>query len=321
MRRRGAVRMAVLGTAVTIAALLVAGCTSSSGGSNTVSNGGDANAASAPAGVAAGGLAASGARGSTTAGATAGSAPGAAPDAADVRDLTTTAEIRTAEITVAVRGSAHVAQRADAADAIAARMGGEVFADDRIGGRHASATVVLRVPPATLQSTLQALSHLGIEKGRRLSTRDVTQQVADVSSRVASATAAIAQLRVLYRRAARVRDVIRIESELAAREADLESLQARQRALAEKTALATVTLRLVTARVPAHRRATPTKPEHGFVGGLTRGWHGFTAAVGWLAVALGTLLPFLLTFLVLGLAGWWAWRRVRSSTAPPATTE
>ena len=53
-----------------------------------------------------------------------------------------------------------------------------------------------------------------------------------MTSRVASAQQAIVRLRTLYGKAAKVRDVIAIEGELNSREADLESLQAQQRALA-----------------------------------------------------------------------------------------
>jgi hypothetical protein len=295
-----------------VLAVLVTACTSSGSGA-----GGDANSGAQPAGSvpSAGGSA----RGAVPAFAGTNGGSGS-PDVADVRSLTSTAEIRTAEITVAVHGAQHVAQQADEADAIAVREGGEITRDDRSSGKHASATVVLRVPPATLETTLDALAKLGNERSRQLSTVDVTQRVADVTSRVASAQAAIAQLRVLYRQASRVRDIIRIEQQLTGREADLESLQARQRALADETSLATITLQLVTAKGPP-----PSKTHHhrgGFVGGLERGWHGFVAAVSWLAVALGTVLPFLVVLLVAALAAWWTRRRLRRSViAPPAPSE
>ncbi len=51
---------------------------------------------------------------------------------------------------------------------------------------------------------------------------------------------AIVRLRTLYAGASKVADVITIESELATRESDLESLEAQQRALAAQTSMATV---------------------------------------------------------------------------------
>jgi hypothetical protein len=310
-REDGRMRTRTLGVAVAllVAVGAVAGCTSN-GGSSAGGNGGSA----VHGGVAAAPSAAGGAGGAASLQRRGG--PSSGGDVAVVGKLTPAAEIRTARLTVAVKGWQHVGQQADAADAVAARAGGEVTADDRSSGRHATATVVVRVPPAVMQPTLAALARLGTEKSRESSTVDVTQQVADVSSRVVSAQQAIARLRLLYNKATKVRDVIRIESELASREADLESLQARQRALGSRTALATITLHLVTAAVVAPKKR-PTHHLHGFVGGLERGWHGFTTAVAWLAVAVGTLLPFLLTLLVLGVVAWQLRRRLRRGTGAP----
>jgi hypothetical protein len=145
-----------------------------------------------------------------------------------------------------------------------------------------------------------------------VSTVDVTQRVADVTSRVASASAAIAQLRDLYRRATKVRDVIAVETQLASRESDLEALQAQQRALSNETALATINLHLVTA-AKAKPKPPPANRYTGFVGGLERGWHAFTTALTWLAVALGTLLPFLAVMFAVAVVAWQLRRRLRPS--------
>ena len=236
--------------------------------------------------------------------------PRSPADAAAVTKLLEPQLIRTAQMTVAVKGSQHVAQQADAAITITDGTGGEVTADDRISGRHATATLVLRVPPAALEPTLQALARLGVEKSREVSTVDVTQRVADVNSRVASARAAISQLRDLYRRATRVRDVITVETQLASRESDLESLEAQQRALSNETALATINLHLVTA-AKAKPKPAPAKHYTGFLGGLERGWHAFTTALAWLAVALGTLLPFLALAAAVAVVAWQLRRRMR----------
>ena len=210
-----------------------------------------------------------------------------------------TAKIQIAHMTVAVRHKNQVAVRADAANDIATRAGGEVDADDRSAGRHPTATLVLKVPPAALTRVLSELSGLGHETSRTLSTRDVTSKVADVNSRVLSAQKAIDRLRKLYTQAVKVRNVIAIEQELSSREADLESLEAQQRALAGETSYATITLTLVVAR--KHVTAPPAKHTHGFVGGVLAGWHAFVRGAGWLATALGAVLPFAALLLVLAL--------------------
>jgi hypothetical protein len=218
------------------------------------------------------------------------------------------AEIRAAQMTVTIRHGQSVAAKADAAEAIATRVGGEVDSDDRTSGKYASATLVLRVPPDTLSATLTALSRLGIERSRELSTQDVTSKVADVNSRVTSARDSIARLRVLYAHAVKVSDVIAIESELAERESDLESLEAQQRALDAQTSMATVTLSLAAAAAvpPVHHERT------GFLGGLENGWDAFAGAAAWVATAVGALLPFLVLLGLVAVAARLLWPRMRT---------
>ena len=67
--------------------------------------------------------------------------------------------------------------------------------------------------------------------------------------------------------------------------------------------MATITLNLFTAT----KAAPAPKPkddddDSGFVGGVKRGWDGFTGAAAWVAEAVGTLLPFLVLLLLLGIA-------------------
>jgi chromosome segregation ATPase len=171
----------------------------------------------------------------------------------------------------------------------------------------------MRVPPTRLSSVLAELSRLGTERSRHLTTQDVTSRVADVTSRVTSARTAIARLRSLYTRAKKVTDVIAIEEELSTREATLESLEAQQRALAQQTATASVTLYLL------NRHAAPPPVHHrsGFIGGLENGWDAFVRAASWVATAAGAVLPFALVVLLIAVAGRFAWIRLRG--ARPAT--
>lgn len=233
-----------------------------------------------------------------------------------------TAKIRTAQMTVVIRHGQSVAARADAAEAIVLRHDGEVDADDRSAGKDPSATLVLRVPPRDLRVVLDELAHLGRERSRHLSTQDVTAKVADVTSRVTSGTRAISRLRELYAHTVKVADVIRIEDELSARESDLESLQARQRALAAETSTAAVTLSLLSGAAPVEK---PPATHHrtGFIGGLRNGWDAFTTAAGALATALGAVLPFAVLILALAVVARLLWPRLRTQpvSTPTPTPE
>jgi hypothetical protein len=308
--------------AVTLGTGVLAGCTGSSGGGSA------GGSVAGPAGETVRGAAAAPIAGASAAipaaagGAQKSSIDGAGSTVQTSARLNTGLRIRTAVIGVGITGAANVAVKAGAADAIALKAGGEVDTDDRTSGRHATATIQVRVPPAALQPVLDAFGHLGRERNRQVSSKDVTQQVADVTSRARSADAAIARLRRLYASAQKVSDVITIEDELSSREADLESLQAQQRALGNETATAAITLDLTTLPVHKHHAAvTKHKSRGGFLGGLSAGWHGFTAAATGVATAIGAALPFVLLLLLLALAIRLLWprlTRLRPSSTKPA---
>jgi hypothetical protein len=299
--------------AVTAVALLGACTGSSSGASQAVGTaGGGAVAAPAHRAAAAAGTVPSPARDTAS-----GGSPGSTDARLAAADIGG-AKIRIASMTVQVARGVPVAAQADRAEAIALGAGGEVDSDDRTSGRNAVATLVVRVPPEQLGATLTQLSKLGTEKGRRLSTQDVTSKVADVNSRVASARAAIARLRVLYQRARKIADVINLESELSTRESDLESLQAQQRALAAETSTAAITLTLTSPPRKTHHVGAPESKHHdtGFLGGLRGGWHAFTTGLGVLATAIGAMLPFLILLAALALALRLLWPRLQPRLRP-----
>jgi len=235
-------------------------------------------------------------------------------------DLTEPALIRTAELTVRVDD---VAARARQAQGYARAAGGTVAGDNRAGsGAEARADLVLKVLPGRLDGVLDQLGALGEEQERRSTTENVTEQVADVESRVATMRASIARIRAILSRATQIGDVVAVEGELSRRVTDLESLQARQRALASQVALATVTLHLVARAGPGSAPVERT----GFLRGLQDGWSAFTRTVGVLLAALGAVLPFLLIVVPAVLVARWALRRSRrlppplAQPSPPAPT-
>lgn len=208
--------------------------------------------------------------------------------------------VYTAELTVR---AAEVAAAADKAASIATGAGGYVFSSDTgvssAGGDATSATVVVKVPPLSFATVLRSLAGLGTPLGRNQHADDVTDQVVDVAARLQAQQASVARVRTLLGQARTVGEVVAVESELTKREAELESLQARQRALDAQVTLSTVTLRLVSPAV-----ATPRAAEaRGFLAGLRAGWHAFVAGSQAALTVLGALLPFALVLGVLVLVG------------------
>ena len=208
-----------------------------------------------------------------------------------------------------------------AAAARAARLagsaGGYVSSETaRFNHRHpADGTILiqLKIPVARYQATLTALSaQLGTRLSLSQRAQDVTQTVADVASRVASAQAAIAQLRKLLARAGSVSSLLMVQDQINAQESSLEALQSQQRVLAHQTTYGTVSVTLVSKAPPPATR--PVKLAGGFTGGLAAGWHALRQVTSWLLTGVGAALPFV-AFVILavyaGLRGrrWLARRR------------
>lgn len=219
------------------------------------------------------------------------------------------AVIATAEMTLR---SDDVMNTIDAIESIAESAGGFLSGrdissnpDDPKGTR---ALVILRVPTAKLDSVIDNAAAEGEVVRVTADEKDVTETVVDVDSRVESARASVVRIRALLSQATTIGEVVRIESELARREADLESLLAQQRSLADQTALATISITVLS---PDAVEPVAQEDEEGFVAGLEQGWEALVGVVVVALTTLGLVLPFLLVgALILGpLAA--AWRRRR----------
>ena len=129
----------------------------------------------------------------------------------------------------------------------------------------------------------------------------MTQQVADVSSLVASDQAAITQLRALLKDAGSVGDLLSVQDQINNETSNLESMLAQQQALDHQTAYATVTLTLVgpKAVVKAKPRQKPAPPP-GLASGLTGGWRAFRLTIDWLLAFIGAVAPFAAVVAVIG---------------------
>lgn len=148
------------------------------------------------------------------------------------------------------------------------------------------ATLTLTVPSEEMDAVLDKLADLGNRTSRQIDVEDLTDQIIDVDSRVASQRESVLRVRELLDQAKSISDLVAIEGELAEREAELESLLARQDALRGQVAMAPITLTL-------REKPADNDDDGGFLGGLATGWGAFTAFLGGTAVVLGASLPFL----------------------------
>ncbi|MEU5786491.1 DUF4349 domain-containing protein [Micromonospora purpureochromogenes] len=287
-RRRGRA-LAALG----LAALLLAGC----GAADRSTSAGD-SAAEAPAGGAPG-----------AGEAQPGKAGAGAPDLrVDQRSIIYTGTMR-----VQVDDVEGAARRAVAAVVAA---GGFVGGDNRRSvAADAEAELELRVPAAKFTALIDELATYGKQQRREVKTQDVTEETVDLDARITTQRARVDSARKLLSRATSIPELVSLEDEVSRREADLASLEAKKRRLADLTALSTITVTFVGKDASTAEEETQT----GFMVGLRGGWKVFVASMTILLTVLGAVLPWLLTFgvpLVVLLAV--LRRRRRGRPAPPA---
>jgi hypothetical protein len=300
-------------TLIAIAAL--AGCSSGGAASTAQSAAGAPFAGAAPASGAAAAPAVSAAGSKSVAsgasGAGAGQDASATPLSPAGQQL-----IYTAQLSVRAGNVGTAVSRATSA---AAAAGGYVSSENASNDPNhpdqSTATVELKIPVAVYAATLAELSGnaLGTQLSLQRQTQDVTEQVADVSSRVASDEAAISQLRALLSRAGSVGDLLSVQNQIDSEESDLEAMQAEQSALNHETAYATVTITIVGPRAaPAPKPKSKAAP--GLLAGLSGGWHAFRVALSWLLAIIGAAAPFAA---VAAVAGFAAYRLRRWLTGRP----
>jgi Domain of unknown function (DUF4349) len=189
---------------------------------------------------------------------------------------------------------------------VTATAGGTVANAERTGETTATGTarLVLRVPPDQFWPMIRALEDLGTRVQLTQSSQDVTAEVADVESRVTSARRIIETFRSRLDQATTITDILALETEIARREAELEALQARQRALEDSVDLSTVTVTFT-----ADAEPLPADDNLGFLLGLEAGWRGLQSATAVALTIIGGLLPFTVLALLIAVPLWLLLRR------------
>jgi hypothetical protein len=296
--------------------MLLAGCSGSSASSSGTAAGSavvaaPTAAAAAPAiGAPPSGAARSASGPSANAGTTAQLAP-----ASDI--------IYTAQLTVRAANVGSAAARAtQITEGVGGYVSNETTSADPNHPSEATATVQLKIPVASYPATLgQLAGGLGTQLSLQEQAQDVTQQVADVNSQVASDQAAIVQLRVLLAHAGSVNDLLNVQDQINNEESTLEAMQAQQRALSHETSYATVTLTILgpKAKPVVHRPKAPPS----LAGGLGAGWHALRVTLSWTLAFLGAIAPFVAIAAIAGYAIYRARRRMlrRKPASRPAAPE
>lgn len=216
-------------------------------------------------------------------------APGQPPTAK--RDV-----VKTASMSISV---AHPAEAADKAAVIVENAKGRVDSrseDAGSGTGRARSTVVLRVPSAKLDETLRELKTLGTVEHVQVSADDVTAQRVDLDARITALQTSVDRLLGIMRDAKDPDALIKAESALSERQADLDSLRAQRQALGDQIDYSTVDVTFI-----AQEIGGPAPTEYrGFFGQIARGWDTLVSVAGNLVLLFGLLLPWLAVLAVAG---------------------
>jgi len=203
------------------------------------------------------------------------------------------------------------------ATAIALDAGGRIDARTEYAPRDGdagSATLTIRVPADAVEDVRDQLKELGTVEETDFTSVDVGTQQRDLDTRITTLRASIARYTSWLADADTTADLIQLESAIAERQNELESLEAQQRALADKVAMSTITLELRSVAL-----APPPEGPKNFWEGLVVGWNGFVAFWAGVTVALGVGLPWLVILgIVLAVVVLLVRRSGRSAAAPTA---
>ena len=152
-----------------------------------------------------------------------------------------------------------------------------------------SATLTLRVPADDLTEILDQLKALGEVQEVSMNSSDVTMQTQDLDARISALSASIDRLLGLLATATDTDTLITLETAISDRQAQLESMEAERRYLADQVAMSTISLNLVT----DEKVVVPEAETPDILQGLLIGWNSFVGFLSGLVVVLAVMLPWL----------------------------
>ncbi|MET0145225.1 MAG: DUF4349 domain-containing protein [Ilumatobacteraceae bacterium] len=180
------------------------------------------------------------------------------------------------------------------------------------------ATLVLAVPPDQLTAVADELESLGTVVSFDQLAEDVTDQLADLDTRIANMRASVERVRALYDQAADIDTIVRLEAELTRRETDLEVALASQAAVQDRVTMSTFTVDITAA--PGETETTTGDEDPGVADAFGSGWSAFVGGLFAVVLVLVAIAPFVVVLLVAGIIGLGIRQRVLRRRRDSVTT-
>lgn len=179
-------------------------------------------------------------------------------------------------------------------------------------GDISTARLLLRIPVKDFDKAFTELQEVADLKSSNTGKEDVTTKVIDTKVRIRAQRLSLARVEELFDRAQSISDIIRIESQVSRRQADLESLERRLHYLANQTSMSTITVNISLPPEKKEKKKEKKEPEvTGFFDGLEAGWKALKSFSTDVATLTGRLLPFAGVALIVGGPLWLLLRRFR----------
>jgi Na+-transporting methylmalonyl-CoA/oxaloacetate decarboxylase gamma subunit len=188
--------------------------------------------------------------------------------------------------------------------ASAARLGGGVASSDVQFGAgegglgNGFAVLVVKVPPGQVNRLLDDLDATGEVLSLSQSAQDVTEQLVDLDVRIDNARQSVANVRGFMERTQNLNELVTLEAELTRRQTELEQLEAQQRNLSERVALATLTIEIMASDAGVDDDGDTIGDA------FAAGWDAFMTVVFGLGYVLAVLAPFIVLVAIAGLIAW-----------------
>lgn len=221
---------------------------------------------------------------------------GAAPEDAD-REIVTTGSIGmtvTKPVDTAARISTYVSSAGGRVDSRSEQASKE---DD--GG---AVRLVVRVPQDKVEDSIATFRTYGTVDYVTVEDYDATAEGKDLDARIKALGISVARLSALMDKATSTNELIKAESALTQRQAELDSLVSQRKGLTDRVTLSSLEIQL------AAKDAATSPSASGFWGGVVDGWNALVSVFEDFVHGFGVILPWLL---VLGLIGGLFWLVVR----------
>ena len=217
--------------------------------------------------------------------------------------------IKTGTATIEVQD---VTASVDALKVLAVQKGGYLSSSNiqKNTNNRLYATVVLRVPQAQFEPTMEGVKAVGTIKSISTSGQDVTEEYVDLQAQKTSYQNQLAQYNEIMKKADKVEDVIKVQVQIDQVQTALDRIEGRMRYLDSRIDISTITVNL--------QEPEPVGGEtgHSFISAINEGIAGFLGMIDGLIILIFTLLPLII---IGGAAyGVYRWRKNKNAALSPA---